>query len=89
MGHDGPMLLARFARVAPWAFGESIALGVVQATELVGYWNGLVATAYGEILVVKIAGVAAMIGLSVMAVRRRPMVRAEAMLAVAVVLVAD
>ena len=84
----GTKLMARFARVAPWAFATSIGMGVLQATQLVGYWNGLVDTAYGRILVVKIAGVVAMIGLSMMALRRRPMVRAEAMLAVAVVLAA-
>jgi copper transport protein len=84
----GPKLIAGFGRVAPWAFATSIGMGVLQATQLVGYWNGLVETAYGRILVVKIAGVVAMIALSVMALRRRPMVRGEAMLAVAVVLAA-
>ncbi len=84
----GPKLMASFARVAPWAFGTSIVMGVVQATELVGYWNGLIETAYGRILVVKVAVVVAMIGLSAMALRRRPMVRTEAVLAVAVVLAA-
>lgn len=84
----GPKLMASFTRVAPWAFATSIVMGVVQATQLVGYWNGLVETAYGRILIVKIAGVVAMIALSVMALRRRPMMRGEAMLAVAVVLAA-
>ena len=84
----GPKLMAGFARVAPWAFATSIAMGVLQATELVGSWNGLVDTAYGQILVVKIFTVFAMIGLSAMAPRRRPMVRTEALLAVAVVLAA-
>lgn len=84
----GPKLMAGFARVAPWAFGTSIVMGVLQATQLVGYWNGLVDTAYGRILVVKIAIVVAMIGLSAMALRRRPMVRTEALLAIAVVLAA-
>jgi copper transport protein len=84
----GTKLMASFARVAPWAFATSIAMGLVQATQLVGYWNGLIETAYGRILIVKIAAVVAMIGLSLMALRRRPMVRAEALVAVAVVLAA-
>ena len=83
-----PSSWSRFGRVAPWAFATSIGMGVLQATQLVGYWNGLVDTAYGRILVVKIAGVVAMIGLSMIALRRRPVVRAEALLAVAVVLAA-
>ncbi len=85
---SGRTLLARFAKVAPWAFAVSMVMGVLQATELVGYWDGLVSTAYGRTLLVKSALITGMIGLSVLALRRRPMVRAEAILAVIVVLTA-
>ncbi|HEY7174716.1 MAG TPA: copper resistance protein CopC, partial [Micromonosporaceae bacterium] len=78
-------LLARFARVAPWAFALSLGMGLLEATQLIGGLDGFLQTGYGRTLAVKGAFVAGMTMLSVMALRRRPMVRTEAALAVMVV----
>jgi copper transport protein len=82
----GRELLPRFSRVAPWAFLISVALGVVQAAQLLGGPGQVLSTAYGLTLVVKALAVAAMVPLSLFAWRRaRISVRAEAALAVVVV----
>jgi copper transport protein len=82
----GRALLPRFSTVAPWAFGVSVGLGVVQAAQLLGGPGELLSTAYGLTLVVKALAVAAMIPLSFLAWRRlRVMVRGEAVLALIVV----
>jgi copper transport protein len=85
----GRVLLPRFSRVAPWAFGVSVGLGAVQAAQLLGSPSELLATAYGRTLVAKTVGVIAMIPLSMLAWRRvRVMVRSEAALALLVVVAA-
>jgi copper transport protein len=82
----GQELLPRFSRVAPWAFLMSVALGVVQAAQLLGGLDQVLSTPYVLTLVVKALAVAAMIPLSLLGWRRiRVSVRAEAALAVAVV----
>lgn len=81
----GRALLPGFSRVAPWAFLVSVALGAVQAGQLLGGVGELLHTRYGLTLIGKAALIAAMIPLSILAWRRRPMLRTEAMLAVLVV----
>jgi copper transport protein len=82
----GRDLLPRFTRVAPWAFLVSVALGVVQALQLLGGPGQLLTTSYGITLVAKAAAVAAMVPLSLLAWRRiRVRVRAEAAVALVVV----
>ena len=82
----GRDLLPRFTRVAPWAFLVSVALGAVQAAQLLGGPGQVLSTPYGLTLVVKGLVVAAMVPLSLLAWRRiRVSLRAEAALAVVVV----
>ncbi len=82
----GRALLPRFSKVAPWAFGVSAGLGVVQAAQLLGSPGEVLTTAYGLTLVAKALAVAAMIPLSLLAWRRlRVMVRGEAVVALVVV----
>lgn len=61
---DGPQLLARlnrFSAIAVLAIPVLLALGVWLALSLARGWNGLLATAYGQLLLVKLAaGLAAM-----------------------------
>jgi copper transport protein len=82
----GREVLPRFARVAPWAFLVSVALGVVQAVQLLGGPGQLLTTPYGLTLVAKAVAVAAMLLLSLLAWRRmRVSVRAEAAIALVVI----
>jgi copper transport protein len=79
---SGEHLLPRFTQVAPWAFGVSVALGAVQAAQLLGSPDPLVTTAYGWTLLVKAAAIGLMVPLSLLAWRRlRISVRTEALLA--------
>jgi copper transport protein len=83
---DGRVLLARFT---PWAllgFATSVGLGVIQAVTNVGDASALLTTAYGRLLVIKAAGVTAIVPLSVLAWRhRRVHLRAEAAIGIVVV----
>lgn len=82
----GRELTRRFGRVAPWAFLVSVAIGLVQAVQLLGGLGQVLSTPYGLTLVVKGLAVAAMVLLSLLAWRRiHQSVRAEAALAVVVV----
>jgi copper transport protein len=85
----GRALLARFSRVAPWAFLVSVALGGVQAALLLGSPGDVLSTGYGRALLVKAVLIAGMVPLSLLAWRRlRVTVRGEAALALLVVAVA-
>ena len=57
-------LVERFARVALIAFGITVLTGVIQATDRLHNVSDLWTTAYGQVLVVKLAGVLAMMALS-------------------------
>jgi copper transport protein len=63
-------LVARFGRFALAASAIVVLSGVVQAIIEVGSWTGLLDTAYGELVLVKIALLAAMLGLAVFNDRR-------------------
>jgi len=63
----GAVLLPRFSRVAPWAFGVSVAAGILQAAQLLGGPTALTRSAYGVALLIKALTVAAMLPLSVLA----------------------
>jgi copper transport protein len=78
-------IVPRFSRVAPWAFGVSVGLGAVQATQLLGSPQQVLDTSYGLTLVAKAVVIAAMVPLSLLAWRRaREHVRGEAVLALVV-----
>lgn len=47
--------LRRFSRLIPWALAPLVAAGLVLAVIQVGSWSGLVDTAYGRVLLAKIA----------------------------------
>ena len=80
------MLLQRFGRVAPIAFGITALTGVLRATEQLGGVSDLWSTTYGQVLIFKSAGVLVMLALSALALRRGVSVaRLEAMVAVLVV----
>ena len=83
-GEEGRELVERFARVALIAFAVTALTGVVQATDRLRDVSDLWTTAYGVVLTLKIAGVAAMGALS-LAWRRG--VRAERLDAAAAVFV--
>jgi copper transport protein len=87
-GLEARRLLDRFSPVALAAFGATVALGAVQALQRLGRPGNLLATAYGQVLSVKLLAVAAMLPLSLLAWRRRLPPRAEAGLALAVVILA-
>ena len=79
-------LLGRFTPVALAAFGTTIVAGGLEAITQLGSIQSLVGTAYGRVLLIKMALVALMLPLSAMAWRlKRPHVRIEASLAACVV----
>ena len=83
---DARLLLARFTPVALGAFVATIAAGGLEAITQLGSIQALFDTAYGRVLLVKMALVALMLPLSAMAWRlKRPHVRVEAALAAGVV----
>lgn len=85
-GGEARMLLQRFGRVAPIAFGITALTGVLRATEQLGGVSDLWSTTYGQVLIFKSAGVLVMLALSALALRRGVSVaRLEAMVAVLVV----
>jgi len=84
-GVVGKDIVPCFSRVAPWAFGVSVGLGAVQATQLLGSPQQVLNTSYGLTLVAKAVVIAAMVPLSLLAWRRaREHVRGEAVLALGV-----
>ena len=83
---DARVMLARFTPVALAAFAVTIVAGGLEAITQLGSIQALFGTAYGRVLLVKMALVALMLPLSAMAWRlKRPHVRIEAALAASVV----
>jgi copper transport protein len=83
---EARVLLARFTPVALAAFGTTVVAGGLEAITQLGSISALFDTAYGRVLLVKMALVASMLPLSAMAWRlKRPHLRIEASLAVGVV----
>jgi Copper resistance protein D len=83
---DARVMLARFTPVALAAFAATVVAGGLEAITQLGSIQALFGTAYGRVLLVKMALVALMLPLSAMAWRlKRPHVRIEAALAAGVV----
>ncbi len=78
-------LLERFGRVALIAFGITALTGLLRATEQLHDLSDLWTTAYGVVLSLKVAGVFAMLGLSLVWRRGRPVAGLEGGFAVLVV----
>ncbi len=79
-------MLDRFAPVALPAFVVTVGLGFVRGLQELASLSDLVATSYGQVLLAKIVGVAAMVPFSIAAWRRiAPTPRREAILALVVV----
>jgi len=70
-----PVVLPRFSAVALGCIAVIAGTGSYQAIRNVGYWPALVDTTYGRLLLVKIAGLLAIVGLGYLA--RRLVVRRE------------
>jgi copper transport protein len=88
-GPEARSLLHRFSPVAVGAFVATLGFGAIQALQELGSLNAAWDTAYGKTLLAKMAAVLAMVPLSVLAWRRRLAPRAEAGMAVGVVLAAS
>jgi putative copper resistance protein D len=84
-GPEARALLERFSPVALIAFGITALTGVLRATEQLVSVSDLWTTPYGLVLALKVCGVGVMLGLSALALRRRPVVRGEAAVMVLVV----
>ena len=83
---EARILLGRFTPVALAAFGVTVVAGGLEAVTQLGSIQSLFGTAYGRVLLVKMALVAVMLPLSAMAWRlKRPHVRVEAGLAAGVI----
>jgi copper transport protein len=65
-----PRLIARFGRFALAASAIVVLSGVLQASIEVGSWSGLLDTAYGELVLIKVGLLVAMLGLAVFNDRR-------------------
>jgi copper transport protein len=84
--NDARHLLARFTPVALGAFAATVVAGGLEAITQLGSIQALFGTAYGRVLLVKMALVALMLPLSAMAWRlKQPHVRIEAALAAGVI----
>jgi len=82
---QGQDLLTRFGRVAMVAFAFTALTGLLRATEELTGFSDLWQTVYGVVLVVKSAGVLAMLGLAAVTWRRGvPLARSDALVALAV-----
>jgi len=82
----GRALLVRFSPPALASFTVTVGFGAIQAIQELGTAHALVSSSYGQVLLVKIGLVALMVPLSVLAWRqRRPHLRFEGTLAIAVV----
>ncbi len=85
-GEEGLKLLRRFSWVALPAFGLTVVMGMLRATEELSNVRDLVNSTYGQVLDIKVLAIAAMLPLSLVAWRwRRPSPRAEGSIAVAVI----
>jgi putative copper export protein len=84
-GPEARALLERFSPVALIAFGITALTGALRATEQLVSVSELWTTPYGMVLALKVVGVGVMLGLSALALRRRPVVRGEAAVMVVVV----
>ncbi|MHB8611283.1 MAG: copper resistance CopC/CopD family protein [Candidatus Dormibacteraceae bacterium] len=85
-GEEGRKLLRRFSWVALPAFGLTVVMGVLRATEELSNVRDLVSSTYGLVLDVKVLAIAAMLPLSLIAWRwRRPSPRTEGSIAVVVI----
>jgi copper transport protein len=83
---EGRMLLDRFTPVALPAFLVTVGLGFVRGLQELDSLSDLVGTSYGQVLLAKIVGVAAMVPFSIAAWRRfAPTPRREAILGLVVV----
>ena len=83
---EGRALLDRFSPIALWAFGVTVATGVLRGAQELAALDDLVTTSYGLVLLAKVALVAVMTQLSALAWRRLSgSLRAEAVVAVLVV----
>ena len=83
---DARTLITRFTPVALVAFAVTVVAGGLEAIEQLGSLQSLFGTDYGRVLLAKMALVACMLPLSVMAWRlRRPHVRVEAGIAACVI----
>ncbi len=83
---EARLLLARFTPIALGAFAATVVAGGLEAITQLGSIQALFGTAYGRVLLIKMALVALMLPLSAMAWRlKRPHVRVEAALAACVV----
>jgi copper transport protein len=83
---EARVVLARFTPIALGAFAATVVAGGLEAITQLGSMQALFGTAYGRVLLVKMALVALMLPLSAMAWRlKRPHVRVEAALAACVV----
>ena len=78
-------LVERWERVAVIAFAVTALTGLLRATEQLSALSDLWTTSYGEVLALKVAGVAAMLGVSVAWRRGRPLPRADAALTIVVI----
>ena len=78
-------LVERWERVAQVAFAVTALTGLLRATEQLSGLSDLWTTSYGEVLAVKVAGVAAMLAISVAWRRGRPLPRADAAFTVVVI----
>ncbi|MDQ2758144.1 MAG: copper resistance protein CopC [Actinomycetota bacterium] len=63
-------VLRRWSGVAATAVGVLVVTGVAQGLREVGGWEALARTTYGQILLAKVAGLALMLGLALVARRR-------------------
>jgi len=84
-GNEARMLLERFGRVAVIAFGLTALTGLLSATQHLNGLSDLWSTTYGVVLVLKVGGVALMLGLSALWRRGRGSAAAEALVAILVV----
>jgi putative copper export protein len=85
-GSEARGLLDRFSGVALIAFGITALTGVLRASDQLHDLSNLWGTAYGQVLLLKSAGIGLMLVLSVLAWRRGlPVVRVDAALAALVV----
>jgi len=83
---DARRMLGRFTPVALGAFGTTVVAGGLEAIEQLGSLQSLFGTDYGRVLIAKMALVACMLPLSLLAWRLgRPRVRIEASIAICVV----
>jgi putative copper resistance protein D len=78
-------LVERWERVAVIAFVVTALTGLLRATEQLFDLSDLWTTSYGEVLALKVVGVAAMLGVSVAWRRGRPLPRADAALTILVI----